>query len=115
VATDLFNQPAFWGASGAFIYAAPLFSTCAFTAKAAGGSRTRCGCEFVTAVAIGTLAAAAITPLIQEIFHRDTQAWMRAVSTMAGLLANRVSLKITDAAPDVVFEWLSRIFKGRDK
>jgi hypothetical protein len=111
VASDLYSQPAFWGAAGAFIYAAPLFSTCAFSAKATGGSWVRCGFEFVTALAIGTLAAAATTPVIQEVFHRDSAAWMRAIASTTGLLANRVAPRLVNAAPDAVIDWVGRLFR----
>lgn len=116
MAIDLVQQPWFWGASGAFIYSAPLFSTCAFAAKASGGTWARCGIEFVTALAIGTLAAAATTPLIQEVFRWDGPSWMRAIASLTGLLANRVAPMIVSAAPDAVLEWMGRMFqKGQPK
>jgi hypothetical protein len=115
VANDLFSQPALWGGAGAFIYGAPLFSTCLFTAKESGGSCIRCTSEFLTALAIGTFAAASAAPLILEIANRDSAASMRAAAALTGLLANKVAPMIISAAPDAVVEWVSRMFKGRDK
>jgi hypothetical protein len=111
---SLLSQPAIWGAAGAFIYAAPLFSTCVFTSRAAGGSCARCSVELVTALAIGTLSAAAMAPLIQELSHRETAAWLRAVSAMTGLLANKFAPMIVSAAPGAATEWFNRMFKRSD-
>lgn len=103
--------PAFWGISGALIFAGPTLGTCMFSSSQIGGQWVRCSFEFLTALMVGTLAAAAFTPVALELMGRDNGGWMRAISTTIGLLANRVAPRVVSIAPDAIFDWASRLLK----
>lgn len=108
---DVFALPAFWGFAGAFAYAAPQFSSCIFASTVGGGSWVRRMFDFVVSLVIGTIAAAAGAELIQEVFHIPGSQWMRAISTIMGLLANPVAPKIVKWAPDALLDRASRFLK----
>lgn len=109
--TDMLAWPAFWGICGAAIFAAPAFGSCLFSSTQIGGQWVRCSFEFAVALIVGTLTAAAFTPVAQELLHKDGGDWMRAISTTMGLLANRVAPRVVSIAPDAIFDWAGRMFK----
>jgi hypothetical protein len=84
------DWPAFWGFLGAVIYAAPKMTTC-FFAEAGRAHLRRCLIEGVTALLIGTVAAAAFQPWIAGYLHATTPAASQAMSAMIGMLANTVA------------------------
>jgi len=113
---ELIASPALWGFAGAISYAAPLLSTCLFTSsQEPGGSSAKCTLDFIIAVFIGTVAAAAFTPLIQELLHKSTDPWLRVIAVTIGLLANRIAPKLVDTAPDALLNWTRRMFEARTK
>lgn len=81
----LLGAPAFWGALGAFIYAAPKLISCFVASAEAGTGSGRCWLEFVFAIATGAIAAAAFSSVASELIKiKDGN----AVAAMVGLLAN---------------------------
>jgi Na+/H+-dicarboxylate symporter len=84
------DWPAFWGFLGAIIYAAPKMTTCLF-AEAGSAHLRRCLIEGLTALLIGTVAAAAFQPWLGGYLHATTPQDTKAMSAMIGMLANTVA------------------------
>ena len=61
---------ALWGMAGAFMYAAPKLSACAFSTKPEDGPPMRCILDAVIALVIGALAAAAWGQFALEFLKR---------------------------------------------
>lgn len=111
VSVALLEEPMFWGCAGAFIYAAPKFATCVFENRH-GGTWWRCACEFVIAMAIGTISAGVFTLWTQEWLKMKGTHDMRVIAALIGLLANRVAPTIVDVVPDALGQRISRFLKG---
>ena len=105
------NQPALWGFLGAFIYAAPNLIVCVFEARSSGGSSLRCWLEFVVALMVGTIAAAAFSPALHMMWSLGAREYLTGIATMIGLTANVVAPKIVRLAPDAIEQRMSRILK----
>lgn len=85
---------ALWGALGAFIYAAPKFSACFFSAKQAGTTSLVCLVEMFVCMLVGTASSIAVAPWIYAFLERDGEHEIRAICAVVGLLANPVAPKL---------------------
>jgi hypothetical protein len=79
------NHPAFWGAAGSFIYAAPQLTACLVAGRHAGHPPWSCILEFAVALATGAIASAAFLNVVLGVSPMKDG---NAVSAMIGLLAN---------------------------
>lgn len=112
MAAAFFSEPMFWGACGAFIYAAPKCLTGIFESLNGKGHWLHSVLEFVIAMIIGTMSAGAFGPWTQRWLNMLSADESRVVWTMIGLLANRVAPTIVDVAPDALGERMRRFLKG---
>lgn len=85
---------ALWGLLGSFIYAAPRFSACFFSARQNGGTSLACGVELAISLAIGTIASPLIAPWLQHFLDRQGSHETMAISAVIGLLANPVTPRL---------------------
>lgn len=85
---------ALWGALGAFIYAAPKFSACFFTARQTGGSSLVCSVEATISMLTGIFASVVVSPWLYTFLGRTGEHEIRAISALVGLLANPVAPKL---------------------
>ena len=112
MAAWLFNEPMFWGACGAFIYAAPKLITCIFEARDGKGHWLHCGLEFIVSMVIGTISAGAFGPWTQRWLGMVGTEDVRVVAVLIGLLANRFAPVIVNVAPDALGERMRRFLQG---
>lgn len=114
----LLREPMFWGAGGAFIYAAPRLSVCIATALARKTGCITCTVDAILALAIGVISAAAFTDLAHALavkFIGDTiPKDGRAISCVLGLLANPLAPRLVDVAGGRLIKKLESIV-GTDK
>lgn len=108
----LIASPATWGLAGAFVYAGPLLIACVYASNLSGGKCLKCVAEFFVAMLIGVIAAAAIAPLVQELLHKNSQAWLRMIAGFIGLLANRTAPLVVDYAPSAITDRLKKMFEA---
>lgn len=88
VANALAAQPAWWGFLGAILYAGPRLTPCIFNPEHPH-SLWVCLFEFLLALMIGAVGAAAFTPWLLASLHHEGVPELRAISTLVGLSANQ--------------------------
>lgn len=86
---------ALWGLAGAFMYAAPKLSTCAFTCKITGGTPAQCLVDATIALTVGAVASAAFGGWAQIAVKHGGPSELRAIAAVIGLLANPVAPRLT--------------------
>jgi hypothetical protein len=81
---------AFWGALGAFVYAAPRLLI--LLGGKVDSHRLWAGAlEFAVSLAIGPIGAAGFTEFIASSLHQSGSAPHRAIAVVLGMIANPVS------------------------
>ena len=79
--------PATWGLLGAFCYAGPRLVTCAIKARDEARGWWFCGLDFIVAIIIGAIAAAAFGTVALTFLHLSDH---NAASAFVGWVANGV-------------------------
>lgn len=102
----------FWGACGAFIYAAPKLLTCIFESRDGKGHWLHCFLEFIVSMIIGTISAGAFGPWTQRWLGMVGSEDVRVVAVLIGLLGNRFAPVIVNVAPDALGERMRRFLQG---
>lgn len=95
---------ALWGFLGSFVYAAPKLLACIYSSRSTGSGWSFCAATFVVAVLTGPIMAAAFVPMIAEIIARTGDHDVRALATVAGMIANPI-------APDLVKRMSGKVLK----
>jgi hypothetical protein len=95
---DLFSEPAWWGAAGAFVYGAPRLHSCLISPKP-GETTPSCVFEFVVALIVGAIGAAALAPWVVAWRHMTEPRDLNAVASLIGLLANPTAPTLITFAP----------------
>lgn len=107
---------ALWGAAGAFIPSAPRLAACLNSCKETGARGFACTGDFLIALLIGAIGAAAFSPVAIQLSHLKDPA---AIATMIGLLANRLAPNLIKGADSVlgaaVESPLAKLLRGSDK
>jgi hypothetical protein len=108
----MFEQPAFWGAAGAFIYAAPQWLACLVACGKSGSPAWSCTAEFGVALATGAIAAGAFTALAVGMNPIKD---VNAIASMIGLLANSTAPLLVKRASKLAADRLApKIIPGED-
>lgn len=79
---------AFWGFLGAFMYAGPNLMACLYQCGKAGKHPGWCLADALVALAIGTIAAAALTAWGAEWLGADEPRKLYGVALIIGLFSN---------------------------
>lgn len=110
------HSPPWWGAGGAFVFAAPRWIACLVACREAGTPGWHCTGEFVVALLIGAFAAEAFSAFASEVLHMKDA---NAVSAMIGLLANPMAPRIAAGGAGIVGNLLNskigKALQGEDK
>ncbi len=108
---------AVWGFAGAVCYAAPRWSTCAFTAREQGGKSDRCTAEATIALLVGTVASGASGPWLADLFGQVEPKGANMVFAAVGLISNPLAPKLADlmsgAAANLLSDRVLKYFKER--
>jgi hypothetical protein len=86
-----------WGMLGAFNYAGPQLGDGLFNVRVPPVLHIKSLYEFVTALAIGAISAAAFSQWIAGMLHQHDA---RAVAAATGMLTNAVNKVVIDAVTD---------------
>jgi hypothetical protein len=92
-------RAAIWGFLGAFIYAAPRWTACLATTRPTGHTIGFCTLELVTALLVGSVAAACFGRLALTFIHIADD---NGVASVIGLLANTSSPMIVKRLSGIV-------------
>lgn len=97
---------AFWGLLGSFVYGAPRLLVALSEAQAIRDVVYAIA-EFAIALAIGTIGAAACTPIVVEVWGWKGAANMRAGSFVIGMVANPIAPAVVHLVSDNFLRHLS--------
>lgn len=80
-----------WGASGAFVYAAPKLVVALSEARAQGRPAFLAILEFLIALPVGLIAAAGLGPFVADTLQRTALNECTALAVVIGMVANPLS------------------------
>lgn len=93
---ELAGSAALWGFLGAFMYAGPRTVVAIYAARERGLRWGGHAAEGLIALLVGTIAAEAFAPWIQDYLKRTSAHDLRALGVMLGLVANRAAPTLVD-------------------